>query len=95
MGCFTPSELEEIDRLWRELPADHMWTGWAASGSEPDQVWIFRTRAHWRRFPLTKSKTGFVIADERGRPVARAKTLPALLKKVELIPGLEALTEDP
>ena len=57
MGCFTPSEIDEIDRLWRELPADHMWTGWAASGREPDQVWI--------------------------------------LKKVELIPGLEALTEDP
>ncbi|MEE2921206.1 MAG: hypothetical protein VYC38_05535 [Pseudomonadota bacterium] len=94
MGCFTPSELEEIDRLWRDLPVGHMWTGWAASGREPDQIWIFRTRAHWRRFPLSKSKTGFVIADERGRPVARAKSLRALLQKGESLPGLETLRED-
>jgi hypothetical protein len=32
-----------------------MWTGWAAAGESPEQVWIFRTRAHWRRFPLVKT----------------------------------------
>ncbi|KCZ51504.1 hypothetical protein [Hyphomonas pacifica] len=94
MGNFTPSEIDEIDRLWRELPADHMWTGWAASGREPQQVWIFRTRAHWRRFPLSKTGLGYSIADERGRPVVHARSLKALLKKVELIPGLEALSQD-
>ncbi|KCZ56278.1 hypothetical protein HY29_09505 [Hyphomonas beringensis] len=94
MGNFTPSEIDEIDRLWRELPADHMWTGWAASGREPEHVWIFRTRAHWRRFPLSKTETGYSIADELGRPVVNAKSLKALLKKVELIPGLEALSQD-
>jgi len=86
MGNFTPSEIDEIDRLWRELPA--------ASGREPEQVWIFRTRAHWRRFPLSKTETGYSIADELGRPVIHAKSLKALLKKVELIPGLEALSQD-
>lgn len=71
-----------------------MWTGWAASGREPEQVWIFRTRAHWRRFPLQKTESGFFVSDERGRPVARAQTLKALLKKVESIPALAALADD-
>lgn len=94
MNLFTPSEIEEIDRLWRQLPADHMWTGWAASGEQPEQIWIFRTRAHWRRFPLSKSDRGYCIADERGRTVARAKSLKALLRKVEAIPGLDAAPQD-
>ncbi|MFH1517109.1 MAG: hypothetical protein ABIH17_04420, partial [Pseudomonadota bacterium] len=67
MECFTASEIDEIDRLWRRLPIDHMWTGWATAGEAPEQVWIFRTRAHWRRFPLTKTAKGYALADERGR----------------------------
>ncbi len=95
MGHFTSAEIDEIDRLWRRLPADHMWTGWAAPGHQPEHVWIFRTRAHWRRFPLSKSERGYSIADERGRTVARAKTLEDLLRRVEAIPGLDAGAEDP
>jgi hypothetical protein len=44
MTAFSPSEVDEIDALWRSLPPDHMWTGWAAAGESPDQIWIFRTR---------------------------------------------------
>ena len=67
-----------------------MWTGWAAAGRKPEQIWIFRTRAHWRQFPLSKTDTGYAIADERGLVVARAKSLKALLRKVESIPRLDA-----
>lgn len=86
--AFTPEEIEEIDSLWRSLPADHMWTGWAAAGDSPDTIWLFRTRAHWRRFPLTKARGNYALADETGRRVARAKSLADLLKAVEGVPAL-------
>ncbi|MEZ5946414.1 MAG: hypothetical protein R3C13_04445 [Hyphomonas sp.] len=89
MLAFTPSEIDEIDALWRSLPYDHMWTGWAAAGESPDQVWIFRTRAHWRRFPLKKVETGYTLSDEKGRRVIRAASLQELLSAVEAIPGLD------
>ncbi|HPE47306.1 MAG TPA: hypothetical protein PLR76_02875 [Hyphomonas sp.] len=89
MLAFTPSEIDEIDALWRSLPPDHMWTGWAAAGETPEQVWIFRTRAHWRRFPLKKTDTGYTLSDERGRRVIRADSLQELLVAVEAIPGLD------
>ena len=91
MDAFTPEELMEIDRLWRGLPNGHVWTGWAATGETPKEVWIMRTRAHWRRFPLRKHKQGFALYDERGQSVAIAASLPALLKRVEALPGLDTL----
>jgi hypothetical protein len=94
MECFTASEIDEIDRLWRRLPIDHMWTGWATAGETPEEVWIFRTRAHWRRFPLTKSARGYALADERGRRVFRAASLEDLLQAVEAIPGLNEMVQD-
>lgn len=66
-----------------------MWTGWSAVGERPERIWIFRTRAHWRRFPLTKTDDGFALADERGRSV-KAASLESLLEIVEAIPGLKA-----
>lgn len=86
--AFTSAEIEEIDQLWRSLPQDHMWAGWAATGDAPDTVWLFRTRAHWRKFPLTKHKAGFALADETGRRVARAPTLADLLQIVESVPAI-------
>ncbi len=86
--AFTSAEIEEIDQLWRSLPQEHMWAGWAATGEAPDTIWLFRTRAHWRKFPLTKQKTGFALADETGRRVARARTLAELLRAVEGVPAL-------
>lgn len=67
-----------------------MWTGWAAAGETPERILIFRTRAHWRRFALTKTATGFALADETGRIAAQAQSLPDLLRAVEAIPGLAA-----
>lgn len=94
MDPFTASEIDEIDRLWRQLPIEHMWTGWATAGEAPEQVWIFRTRAHWRRFPLTKSAKGYVLADEKGRRMFRSATLEDLLQAVEAIPGLADTVQD-
>lgn len=88
MAAFSRDELDQIDALWRALPEDHVWTGWAAAGEAPDEVWIFRTRAHWRRFPLRKQGGAYVLLDERGRPLARARTLETLLARVEALPGL-------
>lgn len=89
MSGFTPEEIDEIDALWRDLPADHVWSGWAATGERPEEIWIFRSRNHWRRFPLTKIPQGFALSDEGGKTVADGQTLVSLLKKVEAIPGLK------
>jgi hypothetical protein len=89
MKRFSQHDLDEIDQLWRSVPADHVWTGWSASGVEPEEVWLYRTRAHWRKFPLRKTDAGFALFDERGREVASAATLDDLLRAVERIPGLD------
>lgn len=88
MNEFTLQEIEEIDALWRSVPAEHVWTGWAAAGDTPEEVLIFRTRAHWRKFPLRKTGSGYALFDERDRCVAEEATLVSLLKVVEAIPGL-------
>lgn len=86
---FNAEEIAEIDHLWRNVPGDHVWTGWAACGEAPLEIWIFRTRAHWRKFPLVKTQAGYRISDEKGQSAAEARSLPALLKKIDAIPGLE------
>lgn len=88
MIVFTPSELDQIDALWRECPIGHVWTGWARPGDREDEIWIFRKKANWRRFRLCKSRTSFYLYDEKRRVVAKAQTLPELLTFVEAIPGL-------
>jgi hypothetical protein len=88
MSCFSPADLEAIDHLWRSIPADHVWTGWSACGEEPEEIILYRTRAHWRRFPLRKSNGDFVLFDDRGTEVARSASPDDLLKQVEAIPGL-------
>ena len=88
MQTFSQSDLDEIDKLWRSVPADHVWAGWSAAGAEPEEVWLYRTRAHWRKFPLRKTSDGFALYDEKDRPVASAKSLDDLLSAVEGIPGL-------
>ena len=88
MQAFSQSDLDEIDKLWRSVPADHVWTGWAAAGAEPEEVWLYRTRAHWRKFPLRKTEDGFALYDEKDSEVASATSLDDLLEAVESIPGL-------
>ena len=85
---FTPADLETIDRLWRAVPADHVWTGWSATGESPEEVIIYRTRAHWRKFPLRRTETGFALFDEAGRKLAEHASLNGLLTQVEALPGL-------
>lgn len=94
MACFSPSEIDEIDRLWRQLPAGHIWTGWAAAGEQPETVWLFRTRAHWRRFPLTRTQSGYMLCDDRGQVFREAATLDDLLKAVEAVPSLQVPGQD-
>lgn len=94
MPRFSPQEIDEIDRLWRSLPADHMWTGWAAVGQSPDTVWIYRSRAHWRRFPLTRTETGYALSDDRGRLFREAASLEELLRVVEAVPQLRIAGQD-
>lgn len=94
MPRFSPQEIDEIDRLWRSLPADHMWTGWAAVGQSPDTVWIYRSRAHWRRFPLTRTETGYALSDDRGRLFREAASLEELLRVVEAVAQLRIAGQD-
>ncbi|MEL7040399.1 MAG: hypothetical protein AAGL90_02675 [Pseudomonadota bacterium] len=88
MSRFSASDLDAIDRLWRSVPEDHVWTGWSACGEAPVEIILYRTRAHWRRFPLRKSKGAFVLFDDHGVEVARSQSLDELLAQVEAIPGL-------
>ncbi|MEM1105474.1 MAG: hypothetical protein AAGH87_03715 [Pseudomonadota bacterium] len=90
-ASFTREEIDTIDRLWRAVGEHHVWTGWAAAGEAPEEVLIYRTRAHWRRFPLRKTAAGYALFIENGRQVAEAETLEALLEKVEAIPGLRVV----
>ncbi|MCI4644631.1 MAG: hypothetical protein MRY64_07605 [Hyphomonadaceae bacterium] len=90
---FTREEIETIDRLWRAVAEDHVWTGWAVAGEAPEEILIYRTRAHWRRFPLRKTEAGYALHIETGRKVAEAETLDALLKRVESIPGLRVVSQ--
>ena len=94
MQTFSQSDLDAIDTLWRSVPADHVWTGWSAAGANPAEVWLYRTRAHWRKFPLRKTDSGFALFDEKDRKVAQARTLEDLLSAVESIPGLQATGSD-
>jgi hypothetical protein len=94
MPVFSPEEIDEIDRLWRSLPADHMWTGWAAVGQSPETVWLFRSRAHWRRFPLTRTAGGYALGDDRGRIFREAASLEELLRAVEAVPALRDTAQD-
>lgn len=88
MQTFSQQDLDAIDQLWRSVPADHVWTGWSAAGAEPDEVWLYRTRAHWRKFPLRKTGDGYALYDENDHKVAEAGNLQDLLTAVESIPGL-------
>ncbi|AXE62776.1 hypothetical protein ACQKH5_15455 [Hyphomonas sp. NPDC076900] len=91
---FSPEDIDAIDQLWRSLPPGHMWTGWAAVGQPPETVWIYRSRAHWRRFPLTRTKAGYALGDDQGRPFREAATLEDLLAAVEAVPRLRVADQD-
>ncbi len=89
MEAFSDAELEEVNAIWRSLPEDHVWCGWASVGQPVSEIFIYRARAHWRRFLLTKAEGRFHLSDEAGRAVAKDESLTGLLQKVEAIPGLK------
>ena len=88
MTRFSAADLTAIDALWRAVPPEHVWTGWSACGAEPEEVIIYRTRAHWRKFPLRKVEGGFAIFTEGGTQLATHAELVGLLAQVEALPGL-------
>ncbi|MEX1250236.1 MAG: hypothetical protein WEA77_03475 [Hyphomonas sp.] len=94
MPNFSPEEIDEIDRLWRALPVSHMWTGWAAAGERPETVWIFLTLTHWRRFPLTRTRAGYALSDDRGNVFREGATLQDLLLAVEEVAQPDGAAQD-
>jgi hypothetical protein len=88
MITFSPAELDLIDRQWRSVASDHVWTGWSAFGEAPDEVIIYRTRAHWRKFPLRKASPNFSIFTEQGEKLAVFSNLEQLTEMIESLPGL-------
>lgn len=87
MARFTRAETREIDRIWRTLPPDHVWTGWAAIGNRPARIWLYRRQQNWRRFPLVKGGGGYCLYDEDARQIACADRLADVLGDVEAIPA--------
>lgn len=69
MQPFTPSDIEDLDNLWRDLSEDHPWSGWAFIEAQTGEIWVFRKRANWRRFVLRRVGEGFSLEDERGEEV--------------------------
>lgn len=90
MANFSKSDLSALDEFWRGLSPDHVWTGWSANGEEPDEIILYRTRAHWRKFPLRKTEDGLTVFDDQDQPVAKAASLQELSSQIEAIPGLKA-----
>jgi hypothetical protein len=91
MAKFTPIEIQEIDRIWRDLPSEHLWNGWAAIGNEPSEVWLYRKRQNWRRFLLTKHEADYLLTDDQGAQISRARKLSRVLCNIEIAPGLAGL----
>ena len=83
MTAFTPTDIVEIDRLWRRLYDDHPWTGWAYIEAHDSEVWLFRKQANWRRFILTRNDGGFRLVDETGEDVQ-------VFSKIEELPNAVA-----
>lgn len=88
MMYFSSRDLEQIDRFWRQCPPGHVWSGWAAAGDSPDTVWIFRHRAHWRRFSLVRLSVGYVLVDDSGRASRSLLALSELSDAIEEVPAL-------
>jgi len=87
MVAFTQAELDSIAQLWRTRPPEQLWSGWAYIGTEPDEIWLYRSRTHWRRFPLVKAEVGYVLLGDRDSPLARAVSLPDIIGAIEEIPA--------
>ena len=88
MALFSSIETTEIDRIWRSLPAEHVWSGWASVGQEPEAIWLYRRRQNWRRFQLLKKAGEYLLVDEKGEKIAASGSLPDVLCDIEIVPSL-------
>ena len=88
MTRFSSKDIDQLDEVWRNLPRDHAWTGWARTESRPDEVWVFRTRANWRRFVILKDEAGFLLRDDSGDFSKRFDQLAALPDAVSSVPSM-------
>lgn len=88
MSRFSEKETAEIDRIWRTLPTDHMWSGWAAVDRRPKTIWLYRRRNNWRRFELVKRGEGYALVDEQGARLGASNSLIKVLCEIETAPSL-------
>ena len=86
MICFSKFETDELDRIWRELPVDHVWVGWAAVSDRPEAIWLYRSRQTCRRFELHKEVDGYVLTDEGGARIGTSASLSKVLSCIEGVP---------
>ena len=89
---WTSMQFEDFSRVPGIITAPGMppvvFCAVAKGGSTSFFSWLYRTRAHWRKFPLRKTEDGFALYDEKDSEVASATSLDDLLEAVESIPGL-------
>ena len=89
MSRFDETETAEIDRMWRSLPADHVWNGWAAVDREPKAIWLYRLLNNWRRFELIKQKGRYALIDDNGVKIGASSSLSNLIGEIEMAPSLK------
>lgn len=87
---FSAAEIREIDKIWRGLPAEHSWSGWAVVGVEPSMIWLYRQRQNWRRFNLTKLEDTYSLTDDHGHEIGKSGNLSRVLCDIETVPSLGA-----
>jgi hypothetical protein len=75
--------------MWRALPADHVWSGWAAVDKEPKAIWLYRLLNNWRRFELIKQKGHYALIDDKGVKIGASDSLSGLIGAIERVPSLE------
>lgn len=88
MALFSETEIDNIEQMWRSLSGEHPWTGWAALPENPNEVWIFRSQANWRRFILRKTSNAYVLVDDTKNSEEQFECLENLAVKVGQVPAL-------
>ena len=88
MTAFSNADLSALDRMWRDLPRDHPWTGWAQIQSAPGEVWVFRERANWRLFTLRKTDDNFILHDDVQTYEMSVDSLQGLPEAIAKVPAL-------
>ncbi|MAV50126.1 MAG: hypothetical protein CME93_04090 [Hyphomonadaceae bacterium] len=87
MNKFSSTEIETLDRLWRSVPPDHIWTGWSQIGDQPDEILLYRKQSSWRQFSLRKIDGAIRLYDDNQQPTATIAALDALTDHIEQIPS--------